>query len=305
MSTSTSSKGMIFIDSSHPIISETLKQKLAPDAKQEPVDITCADFDDVTYRIVVESKALDKINFTLSMPYLKDLMPMGATALLDGPYGKYKSNVKGSDATFTISAGSDPNEVAELFGNLKRNLLAAPFKKAFDALADGKVSALKPMVIPFRPKERIVLNPTNDRVQVYFYVEFDDETDRAIAKVFLQEFSESQRKIPQAPAVTFTYECPGDLAKVKEFKPRKSSSSVGYLMFQMFTSHVDSKEKRTKAITLFQGFRAYLHYHIKASKAYLHSRMRNRVDSLLMVLKRADPNPEQAHGKKAFRVYKH
>jgi len=49
----------------------------------------------------------------------------------------------------------------------------------------------------------------------------------------------------------------------------------------IFKSHVESEEKRQKAITLVQGFRNYLHYHIKASKTYLHIRMRKQVDSLL------------------------
>ena len=34
-------------------------------------------------------------------------------------------------------------------------------------------------------------------------------------------------------------------------------------------------------MTLLQGFRNYLHYHIKASKSYMQSRMRTRVGLLL------------------------
>lgn len=43
------------------------------------------------------------------------------------------------------------------------------------------------------------------------------------------------------------------------------------------------------AISKIQVFRDYFHYHIKASKSYLHSRMRARVDSLLKILNRAKP----------------
>jgi actin related protein 2/3 complex subunit 2 len=43
------------------------------------------------------------------------------------------------------------------------------------------------------------------------------------------------------------------------------------------------------AISKIYQFRDYFHYHIKASKAYMHSRMRNRVDSFLKVLNRAKP----------------
>ena len=44
-----------------------------------------------------------------------------------------------------------------------------------------------------------------------------------------------------------------------------------------------------KTIDLVQTFRTYLHYHIKCSKAYLHSRMRNRTAALIKVLNRARP----------------
>ena len=50
----------------------------------------------------------------------------------------------------------------------------------------------------------------------------------------------------------------------------------------LFSHHI-SEANRDKTIDLIQTFRDYLHYHIKCSKAYMHTRMRNRVDSLLQV----------------------
>lgn len=43
-------------------------------------------------------------------------------------------------------------------------------------------------------------------------------------------------------------------------------------------------------ITQIQIFRDYLHYHIKCSKAYLHSRLRVRTNEFLKVLNRAKPD---------------
>ena len=40
------------------------------------------------------------------------------------------------------------------------------------------------------------------------------------------------------------------------------------------------------------AFRHYLHYHIKASKSYLHMRMRHKVVTLLQVLNRAVPDKD-------------
>ena len=44
-----------------------------------------------------------------------------------------------------------------------------------------------------------------------------------------------------------------------------------------------------KTVNLIHTFRDYLHYHIKCSKAYLHSRMRARTTALLKILNRARP----------------
>ena len=46
-------------------------------------------------------------------------------------------------------------------------------------------------------------------------------------------------------------------------------------------------------------FRNYLHYHIKASKSFLHMRMRSRVVSLLQVLNRAVPDKKTTEEKVA------
>ena len=55
--------------------------------------------------------------------------------------------------------------------------------------------------------------------------------------------------------------------------------------------------KRENAVTLIQGFRAYLHFHLKATKAYLHTRMRERVVKLLQVLNRAVPDKDPGEKK--------
>jgi actin related protein 2/3 complex subunit 2 len=59
----------------------------------------------------------------------------------------------------------------------------------------------------------------------------------------------------------------------------------------IFKAHVEGA-KRERTVSLITGFRNYLHYHIKASKSYLHSRMRKRCVALLQVLNRAVPDKD-------------
>ena len=59
----------------------------------------------------------------------------------------------------------------------------------------------------------------------------------------------------------------------------------------LFPRHFVKGDVREATISQIQLFRDYLHYHIKCSKAYMHSRMRARVQAFLKVLNRAKPEP--------------
>ena len=94
----------------------------------------------------------------------------------------------------------------------------------------------------------------------------------------------------EAPASTFSRDQPMELQGVPDLK--ESENFVGYLSLSIEASHVGTPEKRTKVVTLMQSLRSYLHYHIKASKSYLHMRMRHKVVTLLQVLNRAVPDKD-------------
>jgi len=73
----------------------------------------------------------------------------------------------------------------------------------------------------------------------------------------------------------------------------------------LFPRHL-KPARRAENISHIQTFRDYFHYHIKASKAYIHSRMRRRTADFLQVLNRARPENEERERKTAsgrtFRV---
>ena len=51
-------------------------------------------------------------------------------------------------------------------------------------------------------------------------------------------------------------------------------------MTVLFPRHL-TRQRREEVISHIQTFRDYFHYHIKASKAYIHSRMRRRTADFL------------------------
>lgn len=65
------------------------------------------------------------------------------------------------------------------------------------------------------------------------------------------------------------------------------SDDVGYVTFVLFPRHFNRPDVASSTISHIQLFRDYLHYHIKCSKAYMHSRMRFRVNEFQKVLNRA------------------
>ena len=76
----------------------------------------------------------------------------------------------------------------------------------------------------------------------------------------------------------------------------KSKSSVSYASLILYRAHMEG-QLLERTLDLVPGFRDYLHYHIKCSKAYLHTRMRKRVSLLLLLLNKAKP-PKLASEKK-------
>jgi actin related protein 2/3 complex subunit 2 len=67
----------------------------------------------------------------------------------------------------------------------------------------------------------------------------------------------------------------------------------------LFPNHFALGDTREETISRIQIFRDYLHYHIKCSKAYMHTRMRARVRDFLKVLNRAKPEVVNAEKKTA------
>lgn len=283
---------MIFLETGHPILLEFFNEraKAGTEGKPNPADVKLADFDQVEYHMVVSDKTPNTITFSVRLSCYSKISPMGAKQAVSKLYGGMEANKteEGYDLTLDVPVSKliSDKKLAVSLSEIKRNLMAGPFDNCFKALQSGGASGVNPMIIQYRKKEMICLVPSNDRVLVVFSVDFQDEADRVIAKVFLQEFAEAQRHVSNAPNVTFTREPPNDVTKVKGFK--ESKNAVGYIMFQVFKSHVEGN-KLERATTLFCGFRAYLHYHIKASKSQLHCRMRRRVTLLLKVLNRASP----------------
>lgn len=145
-------------------------------------------------------------------------------------------------------------------------------------------------------QEGFYLNASSDRITVIFNTKFQDYNDQVFGKVFIQEFIDSRKRnraIQSSPQVLFSNTPPLEIAKV--CPPGKSNKNEDhFITFVLFPRHFENKTVEFMTVAKILQFRNYFHYHIKCSKAYLHSRMRFRVGSFLKVLNRAKIEDEEA-----------
>lgn len=110
----------------------------------------------------------------------------------------------------------------------------------------------------------------------------------------MQELKEGLRASHTAPPVLFSHrEPPLELQNTDAAVDNK----IGYVTFVLFPRHTARGPARENTINLIHMFRHYLHYHIKCSKAYIHSRMRAKTSEFLKVLNRARPEQKSTDKK--------
>lgn len=215
--------------------------------------------------LIIEPKPIEPYNLTLSI----DLKSLPSTESKDDAQKKQikKQQLK-------IIKG-----YAEGLSRFRRNFYAAPFEKAFEGVKNGKAAPKSEHSC--RSTERIWIIPGVDQVTVFFGISFEEGTDKSIAKLILYELEEARRQVKNAPSVTKMHEDRIPEALVNEFPNLKGQPlkfSNGLIGMTLFKHHIIPNYD--KPADFLSGFRQYLHYHIHASKTYLHGRIRKKVSAL-------------------------
>lgn len=236
----------------------------------------------------------------------------GLTAFLESKYaGQPGVSVSGSvesgyDYTLQVDLKLVQPEAIVQLSLLKTLILSYPFQLAFDefvklnnaSVAAGETgSTLESSTlhtINYRDDENLFIRSSSDRITVIFETIFQDETDKVFGKVFLQEFVDARKRnraIQSAPQVLFSHEPPLEIQRHSQ--PAAQDSSRRFITFVLFPRHFQTQELQFSTVSQLTLFRNYFHYHIKCSKAYMHSRMRYRVDSFIKVLNRAKVDEDE------------
>ncbi|KAL2138724.1 hypothetical protein VTI28DRAFT_6329 [Corynascus sepedonium] len=309
---------MLLLDYQNVLIQSVLTERFSG-APPVSIDQTVSDFDGVIFHISTpETKT--KIQVSIQIRCFQDLLRYGAEEVLNREYGPYVVPPEpGFDFSILVDLENLPaeqearDELVKKISLLKRNAMAAPFEQAYQEHYHLKQEAAKftteeapqgvreggeVKAIHYREEEAIYVKASHDRVTVIFSTIFREETDRVFGKVFIQEFVDARRRaIQNAPQVLFRNDPPLELQGVPGVK-NTGTGEIGYVTFVLFPRHL-TPQRMPDVISHIQTFRDYFHYHIKASKAYIHSRMRRRTADFLQVLRRARPDNEEKERKTA------
>ncbi|RKP35181.1 arp2/3 complex subunit [Dimargaris cristalligena] len=296
---------MILLEPSSYILEESLLQRFT---RYEAVDIQLVDFDGVRYHLSTPTSRTELL-LSMAVPCFEELVSHGAQDIIQKEYSAHLAPEveQGYNVSLKFDLENVPDDsgkypaLAKRIGLLKRNVFAAPYEKAFKEWETELQEPGSLMTIHYREEEAIYIRASEDRVTVIFSTLFKEEMDRIFGRVFLQEFVDARRlaSIQNAPQVLYSNREPP--LEIRHLPNLKDDESVGYVTFVLFPRHFEHPEVREKTISDIQLFRDYLHYHIKCSKAYMHSRMRARVQDFLKVLNRAKPERTTSNEKKLAR----
>jgi len=283
---------MLLLEYHNNIIEDTLLEKFnITDGKYDSIEAIVADFDGVTFHLFTDANEKNLLNISISIKCFSVLRQYGADDILKKQYGQNVVNPEqGYDATLQVDCANPPQDKAGFARNValfKRHCFSAPFNKVFADIEAKKGGSL--IEIPYRDDESLFIKPETDRCIVVFSMGFKDPDDIILAKVFLQEYADARRTMSNAPSVSYSQKEPP--LELKGVRNLRVGESQGFVSFVLFQPHMASAKKE-KTIDNIMTFRNYLQYHLKCSKAFLHTRMRNRVRTFLQVLNRAKSEPE-------------
>jgi len=285
---------MILLEPQNYILQTTLAEKCI---KPSSLDVQFVDFDGVRFHLSTPERKTSLL-LSMSIRCWDELLRYGVNDVLKREYGAMVKSDPEPDYNVSLEIdldqlppeGEQRDALIKSISLLKRNALAAPFELAFRTQKQLESSGTGQgdwMEIHYRDEEAIYVQASSDRVTVIFSTVFKEETDRIFGKVFFQEFVDA-RKLPalqSAPQVLYTTGIPP--LEIRHLPGLVDSEAVGYVTFILFPRHFSHPTIAFSTISHIQLFRDYLHYHIKCSKAYMHSRMRHRVSEFQKVLNRA------------------
>jgi len=293
---------MILLEFNSLILQETISQRLASKGKSYSHVVLC-DFDGCQFDISTDQTNKSLLIISISWPAFQDLKQFGVENRLKAIYGDAVAPTAGGfDFSLQFNLDAPPqnaDEVIKKISYFKRHAFASVFNACFEAI-DGKGTVSDLVTVNYRRNEALYIKKKKtdgNRVIVIFSMNFQDKDDIVYSDVFLKELADARKQMSSAPPVLFSHgEPPLEIANAAGVR---KGDSQGYVSFVIAAGPAGSA-RREQTIDNIMLFRNYLMYHIKCSKAYMHTRMRNRTEALLQVINRAKMKEKEEGEKKTM-----
>ena len=129
-------------------------------------------------------------------------------------------------------------------------------------------------------KNVVHLVPLSDNLELVYGVDFLQNTDQSLARVFLQELKEAKNHVKNCingNVYVELAEVPKNIMDIDN--PKKYSN--GLVVFNLFVNKFDTIKK---FLNYFVTFREYVQFHIHSIKTFLHIRMNRKGKELMKKL---------------------
>ena len=167
-------------------------------------------------------------------------------------------------------------ETAEKLSCFRIKIYSYVLEKMLQDVKDGKKD-IKPLVFHLNERNLVHVIPLKDNVELVYGVDFIQQTDQSLAKVFLQELKEAKNHVKNCVPVNVyveTDEVPKNIIEIDH--PKKYSN--GLVVFNLFVNKFDTIKK---FLNYFVTFREYIQFHIHSIKTFLHIRMNRKGKELM------------------------
>lgn len=282
---------MMSIDPHHPLLIDNISALLCSEIDLSAINIKLTDYDGIVY--LITGYNADSICFTFMIPQLTSVGEAGGFESIEANYSGFPVYIETSDITLFIDRTQIPdpsqfearraraNQISQQFSLFRTHFLSGPFIKALRSVKKG--IPCESREIQIRPNEKLWITPGENRVNMIFQVNFADHTDGSLSKVFLQEFVDAKRQVPDAPVISFSQNAP---ESIRSFGCSPNPHTIGFLSVTLLKEQIKNEEEIGRWLS---SFKQYVTYHLHCCKTYLHMRMRKKADGLLKVLQTAVP----------------
>lgn len=301
--------GGVLVPCANQAICNRITQGFAGTDEALPFEDRFTEFDGYRYLVQFSKEQPDIVTLSLGAPL--DLGPQskaqlliaGSRPLLDNVFGNAAA-VVATEPTFDVTLHVDlrvlaamPNEQQQAcvqnLASIRRIVAAGPLRPRLTALASGSGRSGDVEACEYKRGRFYYIKPHSDSVSVIHPIDMLNSQDAALATAYLQEFEEARRtsSMGTAPSCTYspTKSPPAELLQLPPGLQQRANS--GYITFTFVQRHVQGPQLE-HVLWSMMSFPQLVAYHVKAGKAWMHTRMRSRVDQMLLQLDQAQAAPD-------------